>query len=135
MLWKTPPGIANSAGNLALHLCGNLRHFIGALLGHTGYVRQREAEFSTRSGSREWVVGEIEATIAVIREVLPRLSAETLDAPYPMELAGNTIACRRMLLHLCTHAAFHVGQAGYLRRIITGKPESSGGISLKALGG
>ncbi len=41
-LWKVENKISNSAGNLCLHLIGNLNHFIGATVGNTGYVRQRE---------------------------------------------------------------------------------------------
>ncbi len=48
-LWVTEKQISNAAGNLTLHLIGNLNHFIGATLGHTGYVREREKEFSTKN--------------------------------------------------------------------------------------
>ena len=44
-LWKIKDGISNSGGNLTLHLIGNLNHFIGATLGNTGYVRERDKEF------------------------------------------------------------------------------------------
>jgi hypothetical protein len=45
-LWRTAPGISNSAGNLCLHLLGNLNTYIGAGLAHTGYVRNRDWEFA-----------------------------------------------------------------------------------------
>jgi uncharacterized damage-inducible protein DinB len=132
-LWRTPPGVTNSAGNLALHACGNLRHFVGAVLGGTGYVRDRPAEFATRSGRREDVARALRETADVVASVLPRLSASVLDAPYPEPHDGVQIPCGRFLLHLCTHLAFHLGQAGYLRRALTGDGRSSGGISLRAL--
>lgn len=47
-LWKTDIDIKNSAGNLSLHVCGNLQHFIGAVLGNSGYIRNRDAEFSQK---------------------------------------------------------------------------------------
>ena len=47
-IWKTIEGISNSAGNLALHICGNLRHFVGNTLGNSGYIRQRDLEFSSK---------------------------------------------------------------------------------------
>ncbi len=58
-VWKTAPGVANSAGNLALHVAGNLQHFIGAGLGATGYVRNRELEFSRSSGTRAHIKAEL----------------------------------------------------------------------------
>ena len=52
-LWKVTDGISNSAGNLTLHLLGNLNHFMGATLGNTGYVRNRDAEFALKDVPRE----------------------------------------------------------------------------------
>ena len=52
-LWKTLPGVTNSAGNLALHVCGNLKHYLGGVLGGSGYVRNRDPEFASRAGSRD----------------------------------------------------------------------------------
>jgi hypothetical protein len=48
-LWKISGDIKNSAGNLCLHLCENLQHFIGAVLGNSGCVRNRDAEFSRKN--------------------------------------------------------------------------------------
>lgn len=132
-LWRVPPGVTNSAGNLALHACGNLNHFVGAVLGGTGYVRQRPAEFATHGGRREEVARQLRETAAVVADVLPRLSPRALDALYPVPHDGVQIACGRFLLHLCTHLAFHLGQAGYLRRSVTGDGRTSGAISLKEL--
>lgn len=132
-LWRTPRGIANSAGNLALHACGNLNHFVGAVLGGTGYVRQRPLEFSTREGRREDIARRLRETAAVVDATLARLPAAALDAPYPEPHDGVQLPGGRFLLHLCTHLALHLGQAGYLRRALTGDGRTSGAISLKAL--
>ena len=78
-VWSTLPGVANSAGNLALHVAGNLQHFIGTVLGGTGYVRNRELEFGQRSGPRENIYAEIDEAIAVVRYVLPSIADETLE--------------------------------------------------------
>ena len=131
-VWKTLPGVSNSAGNLALHLCGNLKHFIGAVLGGTGYVRDREKEFSAREGKRADVVREIQETIEVVSSVLPRLAPDALAAPYPEVHGGVQLPCGRFLLHLSTHAAYHLGQAGYLRRVLTGQEQTSGALSIQA---
>ena len=132
-VWKTMPGISNSAGNLALHVCGNLKHYIGAVLGDTGYVRDREAEFNARSGSRRNLVREIEEAVEVVSAVLPGLTEDTIAATYPEKVAGVGLPCGRFLIHLCAHAGFHLGQAGYLRRSLTSNAESSGGVSVPAL--
>ena len=132
-LWKTVPGITNSAGNLALHACGNLRHFVGAVLGGTGYVRDRPAEFATRKGRREDVARELRETAYLVTAVLGRLPAAALDAPFPEAHEGIRLPCRLYLMHLSVHLAFHLGQAGYLRRALTGDARSSGPVSLKAL--
>ena len=133
-LWKTLPGITNSAGNLALHACGNLRHFVGAVLGGTGYVRDRPAEFATREGRREDVARELWATADLVTTVLGRVEAAVLDAPFPEAHDGIRLPGRLFLMHLSVHLAFHLGQAGYLRRALTGDARSSGPVSLRALG-
>jgi hypothetical protein len=129
-VWKTVPGVTNSAGNLALHLAGNLQHFIGAVLGGTGYVRNRETEFGRRSGPRADIYRELDAAIAAVQQVLPSLPEATLAAEFPETLMGHTFLTNAFLVHLCAHAGFHLGQAGYLRRIVTGDAASSGPIPL-----
>jgi hypothetical protein len=128
-LWKTLPGIANSGGNLALHGAGNLLHFIGAILGGTGYVRNRDLEFSRRSGTRSEVVAELVRARDVIRAVLDRMNDEDFSRPYPEVVSGRRFITGDFLLHLATHLVFHLGQAGYLRRALTGDATSSGAVS------
>jgi hypothetical protein len=132
-VWRTLPGVANPAGNLALHVCGNLQHYLGAVLGGTGYVRDRDREFSRRQGSRGEIAAEIERTIATLRQVVPAIAGERLAAPYPEEIAGVQPTTGLFLLHLAGHLTFHLGQAGYLRRILTGDGATAGAVSVKAL--
>ena len=132
-LWKTVPGTANPPGNLALHVAGNLQHFVGAVLGGTGYVRNRELEFSRRSATRGDVAAELQAAAGAVRRVLPGLSEERLAAIYPEKLNGLSIRTDRFLMHLCAHAGYHLGQAATLRRILTGQDRSSGPVPLAAL--
>ena len=132
-VWNRVPGTANSAGNLALHICGNLKHYIGSVLGGDGYVRNREAEFSSRSGSRDELVRGLEETITVVSRIFPQLSETTIAETYPEAVAGVEMPCGRFLIHLCAHAAFHLGQAGYLRRCLMEDDKSGGGVSIKAL--
>jgi hypothetical protein len=125
-IWAVEPGVGNAAGNLALHVAGNLRHFIGLKLGAIPYARDRVAEFSRRDGTRRDVVAELTEAMAVVRQVLPRVSDEQLDMPFD---EGPQVPMHRFLVHLCAHAAFHVGQAGYLRRIVTGDMRSAGNVT------
>ena len=131
--WKTVPGVTNSAANLALHVAGNLQYHIGTIFGGTGYVRNREAEFGRRSGPRAEIVAELDAAIVVVRDVLPKISAERFDAEFPEPVMGMKFRTSLLMLHLCAHAGFHLGQAGYLRRVITGDATSSGPIPLGPL--
>ncbi len=132
-MWKTLPGITNPAGNLALHVAGNLQHYVGAVLGRTGYVRQRDAEFNCRDVSRAEVIAELEEAIRAVREVLTRLPADRLDQPYPEAVMGTTVRTGLFLTHVATHAAFHLGQAGYLRRALTGDARTSGAVPVRVL--
>ena len=129
-VWKTVPGITNSAGNLALHLAGNLQHFIGTVLGSSSYVRHREVEFGRKDGARAAIYAELDAAITVVSDVLPGVSDARLDEEFPEVVMGSTFRTGTFLVHLCSHAGFHLGQAGYLRRAITGDTTSSGPIPL-----
>ncbi len=132
-IWRRPSGIGNSAGNLALHLAGNLQSFVGTTLGATDYVRDRQAEFSRRDVPRAEVVAEIEQTIAVIDETLSTLADERLSRPFPLAFGDTTVSTGDFLIHLSTHLAFHVGQVDYHRRLITGENESIGPLAIPAL--
>lgn len=119
-LWSVVPGVTNSVGTLAVHLCGNLRHFIGHHLGHDGYTRQREREFAGDPMPKEDVLAEIQRTIQAVDSVLSNLDPTTLDAPMPFPPslhAGRSV--RFFLLQLSCHLSRHTGQANYLRRILT----------------
>jgi hypothetical protein len=132
-LWKTLPGVTNSAGNLGRHVCGNLKHFVGAVLGGTGYLRQRDLEFAAREGAREAVAAELRETRGIVAATLARVPASVLEAPYPEAVAGVVPRCDRFLIHLATHLAFHLGQAGYLRRASTGDARSTGAVAVTRL--
>ena len=132
-IWKTTRGMANPAGNLALHVAGNLQHFVGAVLGGTGYRRNRELEFSRRTGTRGDVAAELQAAASVVRQVLPGLPEERLAAIYPETLNGHALRTDRFLMHLCVHAGYHLGQAASVRRVLTGDDRSSGPVPLSAL--
>ncbi len=117
-LWLVENLISNSAGNLSLHLIGNLNHFIGATLGNSGYLRQRDLEFSSKHIPRQEIIQEIENTITIIVPVLQRLTNEDLTKDFPLEKHGKTVKTDYMLFHLLTHFSYHLGQINYHRRLL-----------------
>jgi uncharacterized damage-inducible protein DinB len=117
-LWKTENEISNSAGNLALHLIGNLNHFIGATLGNTGYVRERDKEFSENNIPVIKIMDSIDATIIVVKNALNDLSVEDFEKDFPLEKHGTIVKTDFMLLHLVAHLEYHLGQINYHRRLI-----------------
>lgn len=133
-LWATRAGVTNSAGNLALHIAGNIQHFVGHEMGGLAYRRDRDDEFNRTGGSRQEVIEEVRRAIAAVNEVLPRLGAEQLAQPFTAH-SDVDVSTQRFLLHLCTHTAFHVGQVGYLRRILTGDSRSANAVSASGLAG
>jgi len=117
-LWQTLPGVLNPPGNLALHIEGNLREFVGRQLGQLTYKRNRELEFSLRGMSRR----ELGARLAELRESIPAviqdLSAEQLETDYPEVVLEVATTTRQFLIHLYGHLNWHLGQIDYLRRIL-----------------
>lgn len=117
-IWLTEKDIANSAGNLCLHLIGNLNWFIGAELGKTNYVRQRELEFSTKDISQTELIKMIDETIIVVENSLRNLKDEALKNEYPLLVFDKKTSTEYFLIHLTTHLAYHLGQINYHRRLL-----------------
>ena len=117
-LWSTIPGISNPAGNLALHVAGNLQYFVGALLGGSGYTRDRDLEFRRRSGSREEVIQELARALHAVETVIPQLTEQVLLREYPIAVDGKRYPTNVFLLRLNVHLTYHLGQVNYLRRAL-----------------
>jgi Protein of unknown function (DUF1572) len=117
-LWTIREGISNSAGNLCLHLMGNLNHFIGAVLGNTGYVREREKEFSDKDIPAKDLVHHIEKTMVIVKESLAKLSAADFEKIFPLEVFGKPLKTELFMVHLATHLSYHLGQINYHRRLL-----------------
>jgi hypothetical protein len=135
LIWATAPGVSNSAGNLALHVAGNLQYYVGTTLGNTGYVRDRNFEFSARGLSRETLHAELATASRVVTTVLEDFPESGIQEIYPDVLGGVRLPTGLFLQQLSSHLAFHLGQVGYLRRVLTQSNESSGALSMKALEG
>ncbi|MBS1750661.1 MAG: DUF1572 family protein [Bacteroidetes bacterium] len=120
-LWQIREGINNSGGNLCLHLTGSLQHFIGAVLGDSGYVRNRDAEFRLKNVPRSKLLEDIDITRSVVTDTLEQLSKHELQKDYPLPVLNEEKTnTSYFLLFMLNHLNYHIGQINYHRRIITG---------------
>ncbi|MCK8492164.1 DUF1572 family protein [Spirosoma sp. RP8] len=117
-IWYIEEEIANSAGNLCLHLIGNLNTYIGAELGKTDYVRYRALEFSRKNVSKHELIRMVEETDAVVQKALDTVTSEQLDEEYPMLVFEEKTTTGYLLVHLTTHLTYHLGQINYHRRLL-----------------
>ncbi len=117
-IWKISKHISNSAGNLCLHLIGNLNHFIGAITGKTGYIRNREAEFSLKNVPRTQLTEMIDNTILVIEITLNNLNEDDLKKEYPLVVFEDKMSTEFFFTHLTAHLGYHLGQINYHRRLL-----------------
>ena len=118
-IWKIDREIKNSAGNLCLHLCGNLQHFIGAILGNSGYVRNRENEFAAKGIPRATLLAEIKQTKKAVKSTLQGLNSSTLGEEYQIQVFGHPMTTMYFLIHLTAHLDYHLGQVNYHRRLLS----------------
>ncbi len=128
-IWARPDTIPNSAGTLAVHVAGNLRHYVGAVLGGTAYVRDRDAEFSRRNVPRSELIRELDAAAADVGVVMSRLTEADLATTFPQPVVGKHCSTADMLIHLATHLTYHLGQIDYHRRLVAGNAASIAAVS------
>ena len=117
-LWIVDKHIANSAGNICLHIIGNLNGYIGAEIGNTNYVRNRPIEFTLKDISKAELIDNIEKTKMVIAAVLDKLTTEHLEKEYPILVFEYKTSTGYLLIHLTTHLTYHLGQINYHRRLL-----------------
>ncbi|MDH5379630.1 MAG: DinB family protein [Cyclobacteriaceae bacterium] len=115
-LWKTVGTINNSAGNLALHISGNLLHFFGAILLKNGYIREREKEFNDKNIPKTEIVSRLEQTIDVVTKVLENFDETTWESYYPIPIKNENVTHFYFFIHLYGHLNLHLGQINYIRR-------------------
>lgn len=116
-IWRLEKQIANSAGNLVLHLIGNLNSLIGTEIGHTNYVRHRELEFSQKNIPRAVLIEQLKNTLEMIKSALAPLTEEELKKDYPVLKFSEITSIEYLLVHLSTHLTYHLGQINYHRRL------------------
>ncbi|WP_283635403.1 DinB family protein [Aquaticitalea lipolytica] len=117
-LWLIDKDVLNSAGNLCLHLVGNLNHFIGAEIGKTNYIRQRDLEFSLKNVPRAELIQQVDDVMLVIEKVLHTLTEEDLQKEYSRRVFEDTMTVEYFLVHLSMHLGYHLGQINYHRRLL-----------------
>ncbi|HSW55189.1 MAG TPA: DinB family protein, partial [Ignavibacteriaceae bacterium] len=117
-IWVISGEVKNSSGNLCLHLCGNLQHFIGAVLGNSVYIRNRDAEFTRKNVPVKELVDEIELTAKIVEKTLKELKEGELKKTFPINVFGYEMTTGYFLVHLSTHLNYHLGQINYHRRLL-----------------
>ncbi|WP_318840696.1 DinB family protein [Reichenbachiella ulvae] len=119
-LWKIEGTIGNSGGTLIVHLCGNLQHFFGAVMGGSDYQRDRDGEFSKKDVSKSELLEEIEKSRQAVKNGLQALSEDMLESNFPLEVFGHPMTYGYFLIRLQGHLNYHLGQINYHRRLIKG---------------
>ncbi len=117
-LWWRPNECSNSAGNLMLHLCGNLRQWIVSSVGGVAFDRDRDAEFAARGpipkaallANLEQVVGDVDTVLATVQEagLLTRLKIQKYD-----------VTKMQAIYHVIEHFSYHLGQILYIYKLRT----------------
>jgi uncharacterized damage-inducible protein DinB len=120
-LWEKTDGVSNSIGNLALHLEGNLREYVGRQLGDVPYQRHRDQEFAPSSLSRADLVRRLGEMRDIVVQAVSRLSDQRLTEPFPERVLGVEWSTQQFIFHLLAHFNYHLGQIDYLRRFLTKK--------------
>jgi hypothetical protein len=127
------PGLPNSAGTLFLHVSGSLQHFFGAVLGGSGYVRDREAEFSKRGVPRSEISKELLNARQGVLAAFAKLTEDSLEQVFPATFADAPFSTKLTLLQFLSHLAYHLGQIDYHRRVVTGNSTSANAIAASDL--
>lgn len=115
-LWRVPEGISNSAGNLSLHISGNLQHFFGAAFGHTNYKRDRDFEFSGKV-TKQQLLDDLQAAESSVLTTLKALDDQQLSKNHPFPFREQSVTTAWFFLHLYSHLSYHLGQINYHRRL------------------
>jgi len=117
-LWIIKAGIANSAGNLCMHLLGNLKTYIGKNIGQHPYNRDRVAEFTAKHIPRKKLLEDIEETKSIVISSLEKMDPDNLQNLYVENVLGYEMTNAFFLIHVTAHLSYHLGQINYLRRIL-----------------
>ena len=115
--WLKPYPYGNSVGHLVLHLTGNLSYYIGRRVAETGYVRDRDREFSDpHPPKKEEALEAFDKAIAMVVETIEKQSEGDWSKGYTAELEPEAKNRFQIFVRCAGHAYHHVGQIIYLSR-------------------
>jgi len=117
-LWRTHGSVKNTSGNLVLHIIGGLNYLVGTQLAQTGYVRNRDQEFTSKGVKKEYLIAGLEELIPMINKTLNAFTQEDMEAEYPLIFDDMKVSNSYVLLQLLLHLNYHLGQINYLRRML-----------------
>ena len=116
-LYKVSGTIINTAGNLSLHLCGNIQNYLGAMLGGTGYIRNRGAEFSRKDFAKTILLDEIKKARDAVIATFNKIIEDDLNKLFPETPYWKGSTTEQVLVICLSHFNYHLGQINYLRRM------------------
>ena len=115
-IWWRPNSVSNSAGNLVLHLCGNVRQWIISGLGGAKDMRKRDLEFSEQGPiPRKALVTQLRQTVREASRILSRLSDESLTRNYRIQ--GYRVTGLDAVFRVAEHFRYHTGQIIYIIKL------------------
>lgn len=117
-LWKTKGSVKNASGNLVLHIVGGSNYLIGTTLAKTGYVRNRDQEFTLKGVPRNELMKQLQELIILITRTLNALSDHDMEADFPIFFDKPNASTSYVLIQLLLHLNYHLGQVNYLRRVL-----------------
>jgi len=117
-LWRIDQGINNSAGNLTLHLIGNVKQFFGLDLAGIAFERDRDSEFLPSTLTREDLLQELEGLKKLFDLTLVSMDPKKLGDQCKHSFLGHSMTVGYFLIHLYGHFNYHLGQINYHRRLL-----------------
>ena len=119
-IWLRNSDNANSVGNLVLHLCGNVRQWIGYGVGGQPDLRDRDSEFAARGGLQPVELSQrLQATISEAAGIIRNLPSERLSDIRTIQ--KYDVPVMEAILHVVEHFAQHTGQIIFATKLLTGQ--------------
>jgi uncharacterized damage-inducible protein DinB len=119
-IWWRPNAASNAAGNVALHLCGNVRQWIMSGLAGAADTRERDKEFAARGPvSRRVLIAQLRKTVEEACRTIDGLSDEALTRQFAIQ--GYPVSGLEAVAHVVEHFAYHTGQLIYLTKLKRGR--------------
>jgi uncharacterized damage-inducible protein DinB len=118
--WRRPNPASNSAGNLLLHLRGNLAQWVLSGVGGAEDRRARDAEFAAREGSgKEELLAELTRTIDAALDLLAGAGEEELLRVRGVQ--GHRVSGIGIFIHVTEHLSYHTGQIAFWTKLLKEK--------------